>query len=112
MKTISDEKTSMVSYNNEPQIKVVEALEEIQSEVRDIFTYLDSAAFILKSVFSSSIFSIFEKKYKNHRSSCAQPNTQWLFQNRVTGALMHHYYLTRVFKYFLSFFFEVYITLI
>ena len=63
MKTISDEKTSMVSYN-EPQIKVVEALEEIQSEVRDIFTYLDSAAFILKSVFSSSIFSIFEKNTK------------------------------------------------
>ena len=51
----------MVSYN-EPQIKVVEALEEIQSEVRDIFTYLDSAAFILKSVFSSSIFFPYLKK--------------------------------------------------
>ena len=36
VKTISEEKTSLVSsYNNEPQIKVVEAIEHVQSaEVR------------------------------------------------------------------------------
>ena len=33
VKTISEEKTSLVSsYNNEPQIKVVEAIEHVQSE--------------------------------------------------------------------------------
>ena len=63
MKTISEEKASLVSYN-EPQIKVVEALEEIQSEVRDIFTYLDSAAFILKSVFLLQFFPYLKKIQK------------------------------------------------
>lgn len=40
VKTISEEKTSLVSsYNNEPQIKVVEAIEHVQSEEIEYDTY-------------------------------------------------------------------------
>ena len=51
VKTISEEKTSLVSsYNNEPQIKVIEAIEHVQSEVR---YFVNTTLKIMKVITSS-----------------------------------------------------------
>ena len=62
VKTISEEKTSLVSsYNNEPQIKVVEAIEHVQSEqVR----YFGNTNLKIMKVFSIQVLSYFN--FYNH----------------------------------------------